>query len=410
MAEHRGEVVVIGAGPAGIAAAERAAAYGRSVIVLDDNPEVGGQIWRGERERLTRGDVRWILGARVVDVVGERALLVEGTGGGAERVVFEHLVLATGARERFLPFPGWTLPGVTGAGGLQAMVKGGLPIEGKRVVIAGSGPLLLAVAAYLRGRGARIAYIAEQAPWRRLAGFSLHLLCSVEKLRQALALRVALAGVPYAASTWPLAAEGEGNLERAVLRTSRGTVRIGCDYLACGFGLVPNLELARLLNCDVRDGFVAVDEHQRTSCAGIFAAGEVTGIGGLDLSLLEGEIAGCAAAGHESDAHRLVAQRPAARRFASALAEAFALRGELKALPDAQTIVCRCEDVTYERLAEHTTSRSAKLHTRCGMGPCQGRVCGAAAEFLFGWTSDYARPPVFPTRIATLTAYHEVTT
>ena len=409
MAEHYGDVAVIGAGPAGIAAAERAAAYGRSVIVLDDNPEVGGQIWRGERERVTRTDVRWILGARVVDRAGERALLVERAGGGVECVVFERLVLASGARERFLPFPGWTLPGVTGAGGLQAMVKGGLPIEGKRVVVAGSGPLLLAVAAYLRGRGARIAAIAEQAPWRQLAGFALQIVGSTEKRRQALALRRALAGVPYAASTWPLAAEGEGHLEQTVLRTSRGTVRIDCDYLACGFGLVPNLELAHLLGCEVRDGFVAVDDRQRTSCAGIFAAGEVTGIGGLDLSLLEGEIAGCAAAGHESDARRLVARRRAACRFASALAKAFALRRELKALPDAQTIVCRCEDVTYERLAGYPTWRSAKLHTRCGMGPCQGRVCGAAGEFLFGWTSDRERPPVYPTRIATLTAHHEVT-
>lgn len=409
MVEHRAEVVVVGAGPAGIAAAERAAAYGRSVIVLDDNPEVGGQIWRGERARGTRSDVTWMCSASVVDEAGERALLVERAGG-AERVAYEHLVLATGARERFLPFPGWTLPGVTGAGGLQAMVKGGLPIDGKRVVVAGSGPLLLAVAAYLRGRGARIAYVAEQASWRHLAGFALHLARNVAKLRQALALRSALEGVPYVARTWPLAAEGEGRLERVVLRTPRGAVRIDCDYLACGFGLVPNLELAYLLGCEAREGFIAVDEHQRTSRAGVFAAGEVTGIGGLDLSLLEGEIAGCTAAGHESDAHALRARRRKAQRFASALAAAFALCDELKTLPDARTIVCRCEDVTYERLTAYPTWRAAKLHTRCGMGPCQGRVCGAAAEFLFGWTNDSERPPVFPVRIATLTAHHEVAT
>ena len=419
MRERRADVVVVGAGPAGIAAAVRAAERGRRVLVLDDNADAGGQIWRAERKRAkpvseaapwfahlaSSVGVELVCGARVVDRAGD-GLLVE-LRGNVERVCFERLILATGARERFLPFPGWTLPNVVGAGGLQAMVKGGLPIEGKRVVVAGSGPLLLAVAAYLRRRGAHIAFIAEQTHWSRLVGFAARVARSGARLRQALALGGTLAGVPFLANAWPVAAEGTSALEGVVLQTPRGCRRLACDYLACGFGLLPNLEVAMLLGCAVRDGAVAVDERQRTTIDGVFAAGEATGIGGLELSLVEGEIAGYVAAGCEREAQRLYAQRAQARGFARALAHAFELRDELRELAEAQTIVCRCEDVTYERLARHSTWRSAKLHTRCGMGACQGRICGGAAEFLFGWRNEATRPPVFPIRIAALTAPYE---
>ena len=147
---------------------------------------------------------------------------------------------------------------------------------------------------------------------------------------------------------------------------------------------------------------VAVDEMQQTSVAGVYSAGEATGIGGLDLSLVEGEIAGFAAAGETREARALFGARQRHRRFAGALERAFALREELKHLAQDDTLVCRCEDVALGRVRACSGWREAKLHTRCGMGPCQGRVCGGAVEFLLGWKAESVRPPVFPARIGSL--------
>jgi NADPH-dependent 2,4-dienoyl-CoA reductase/sulfur reductase-like enzyme len=165
---------------------------------------------------------------------------------------------------------------------------------------------------------------------------------------------------------------------------------------------VPNGELAELLGCKVENGSVRVDEFQQTTIANIYSAGETTGIGGLELSLVEGEIAGLAAAGKHEAARALFRARAKQRKFADLLNRTFTLRDELKHLPTPQTIVCRCEDVTFERLQTHASWRAAKLQTRCGMGPCQGRVCGGAVEFLFGWRAESVRPPALPVRIDSL--------
>src|SRR3954471_21408617 len=154
---NRYDVVVVGAGPAGLAAARRASACGKRVAIVDDNPAPGGQIWRGGKVAIP--NAKLICGARVVAAPAPGRLTLEGH----DDLEYSTLVVATGARELFLPFPGWTLPHVAGAGGLQALVKSGMPIAGKRVVVAGSGPLLLAVADYLRKRGAVIPLVAEQA-------------------------------------------------------------------------------------------------------------------------------------------------------------------------------------------------------------------------------------------------------
>ncbi|NOT61709.1 MAG: FAD-dependent oxidoreductase, partial [Acidobacteria bacterium] len=172
------DVLVIGGGPAGLAAAVSAQASGARVALVDDNPALGGQIWRTEKfndtrksntpeaarwlQRVQAARIEFISGARVYDQPQAGKLLAE-TFDGVLELRYRKLILATGARERFLPFPGWTLPGVAGAGGLQALVKTGLPIENKKVIVAGTGPLLLAVAAYLRQRGAQVLLIAEQA-------------------------------------------------------------------------------------------------------------------------------------------------------------------------------------------------------------------------------------------------------
>ena len=419
---HVCDVLIVGAGPAGLAAGHHAAKNGLRVTVVDDNPAAGGQIWRGERdkpvspearawfERIRSVDIQFIAGARVFQQLEPGTLLAE-TRHDVLELRYGSLILATGARERFLPFPGWTLPNVMGAGGLQALVKTGLPIEGKRVVVAGSGPLLLAVAAYLRGHGAEVPLIAEQTSSMRLARFGLGLIGQKGKLSQASVLKRDLSrkgakvqrrGVKYLTACWPLAAHGQDRLESVTLVRRGKRWQESCDYLACGFHLVPNVELAELLGCVVEDGAVKVNQFQETTMPQVYSAGESTGIGGLELSLVEGEIAGLAVAGKHESARKLFPVREKQRKFAELLNRTFALRDELKQLVQPETIVCRCEDVTYERLRAHRSWRAAKLQTRCGMGPCQGRVCGGAVEFLFGWRAESVRPPVLPVRVESL--------
>ncbi|HJU91337.1 MAG TPA: FAD/NAD(P)-binding oxidoreductase [Pyrinomonadaceae bacterium] len=409
-ARHVCDVLVVGAGPAGLAAAYRAAQGGLKVVVVDDNPAAGGQIWRGEQakpaspeaqawfEKLRSVDIQLINKARVFSQPAPGTLLAE-TARGVFELSYRSLILATGARERFLPFPGWTLPNVMGAGGLQALVKTGLPIEDKRVVVSGSGPLLLAVAAYLRGHGADVLLIAEQASSMRLARFGLGLF---GKSAQAFSLKRQLKGVKYLTACWPLAAHGKDKLESVTLVQRGKRLKVSCDYLACGFHLVPNVELAELLGCVVENGAVRVNEFQQTTVSDVYCAGEPTGIGGLELSIVEGEIAGLAVAGNTDEARKLFPIRDKQRKFAHLLNRTFALREELKELVQPETIVCRCEDVRYDRLRAHSSWRAAKLQTRCGMGPCQGRICGGAVEFLFGWRAESVRPPVLPVRVESL--------
>lgn len=423
---RRFDVLVVGGGPAGIAAACAAARSGRRVAVVDDNPTLGGQAWRDGKapledrraaiwlQRFARAGADLIGGTTVVAQPRPGLLLAE-TDHDAIELVCEKLIVATGARERLLPFPGWTLPGVTGAGGLQSLVKGGLPIEGKRVAVAGSGPLLLAVAAYLQRRGAVVCLVAEQSSRQRLARFGRHLLGSPRKLIEGAgyAIRLLLKNVPYKTSCWPLAAEGDdkpsiasslssSSLKSVAFRAGSRTWTEPCDYLACGFGLVASVELPLLLGCRVTNDVVMVDQWQETTVPGVYAAGETTGIGGLEAALVEGRIAGYAAVGRREEAARLFARREKTRRFAAALERAFALRDELKELATPETLVCRCEDVPRGQLQRHASWREAKLQTRCGMGACQGRVCGEATEFLFGWKPESVRPPLYPTRLETL--------
>jgi D-hydroxyproline dehydrogenase subunit alpha len=409
------DVVVIGAGPAGMAAAVAAAQQGAEVCLIDDNPKCGGQIWRGHgndsnshsahgrfaqlRMALKSGHVAIRSGASVVAFPVPGTLRLEKSDD-FEDISYRRLILATGARERFLPFPGWTAPGVMGAGGLQAMVKAGLPIRGKHVVLSGSGPLLLAVAANLAKSGARIVGIYEQAPLAQIARFGLRLFGYPDKLREGVAFRASARSAPYRTGSWVLEADGDHSLKSVTISVN-GVVRtIQCDYLGCGFHLVPNLELPHLLRCRVQSGYVCVDETQETSVKNVYCAGEPTGIGGLEKALCEGEIAGLACAKRSAD--HLFKRRDRYVRFARHLDEAFALRTELNQLPAPDTFICRCEDVSRRDLDSARSWREAKLHTRCGMGPCQGRICGPATEFLFGWDSGHPRPPAFPARVSTL--------
>jgi NADPH-dependent 2,4-dienoyl-CoA reductase/sulfur reductase-like enzyme len=406
------DVAVVGAGPAGVAAAVAAAGAGKKVALLDDNPRPGGQIWRGgpsaktpteaQRwfQRLEESPVQVLLSALVFRA--DAGFLEAEIDNALVQIRCDKVILATGAREMFLPFPGWTLPNVFGAGGLQALVKSGLPVEGKRVVLAGTGPLLLAVAAYLSAHKAEVLCICEQASFQQVVRFGLATLQTPKKFAEAAALRFESRRARYLNNAWPLAALGSRKLE-SVRISQNGQIReIACDYLGCGYHLTPNTELAQLLGCRLREGFVQVDDFQETSRIGIFCAGEPTGIGGMELAVVEGQIAGHAAAGRQNEAARFMPARQSYRRVSTAMKTAFGLRPELAKLAEADTLLCRCEDVPLEQLRQHDSWKAAKLHTRCGMGPCQGRVCGAAAAFLFGWNVAATRPPVYPVRCASL--------
>ena len=408
-------IIVVGAGPAGIAAATRAAEAGANVVVLDEAPSPGGQIWKHRRSaqapraaqkwiaRFTKSGARLIRGAQVI-AAGEagrelRAELSDSPGKMLD-LRCEKLILATGARERFLPFPGWTLPNVIGVGAAQALIKAGVSFRGRRVAVAGSGPLLLPAAAALAAGGAQVALVAEQAPGEAVARFAAGLVFQPAKIAQAVLYRGRFFNANYRTGLWVASARGDDRVREAVFTDGRRARTVACDVLCCGYGLVPNLELPMLLGCAIEKGFVAVDERQQTSVPTVSAAGELTGIGGVDRALVEGEIAGLSAAGKSEVAGRLRARRARLELFAARLAKSFALREELKSLARPDTIVCRCEDVVLSRLDPSWQRRQAKLYSRAGMGPCQGKVCGPALEFLFGWESDSVRVPLRPTPLS----------
>jgi len=404
---RRVDVVVVGAGPAGLAAAAAAAAQGRRVLVIDQGLRPGGQVWRHRFEAglplrartllaLARGaGVTFAAEARVVDANSPRELIVDFRGRLAT-VGTEAIILATGAKERFLPFPGWTLPGVTGVGGLQALLKSGLRLPAKRVVLAGTGPLLFPVAASLTKAGADVVLVAEQVSALTVVGFGAALLRSPHKLLEGLRYRATWLASPYRTSSWVTRADGEGRL-RAVTVSEGGRLRtIECDWLGAAMGLVPNTELAQLLGCSTTNDGIDVDAQQQTSIAGIWAAGECTGVKGEDAGIAEGEIAGRAASGDREviASSALLRARNAGRRFGRRLSTTFAPRPEVLALAESDTIICRCEDVRRDAIDPAWTQRQAKLWTRVGMGACQGAVCGPACSALFGWGGNAVRPPL----------------
>ena len=410
-------LLIVGAGPAGLAAALAAAPSGARITVLDDNIRPGGQIWRDGpaaalppqalrlREAVARcTNVQVCCGTRVISVLRPKALLLEDAERGWTQQ-FDTLILCTGARELLLPFPGWTLPGVTGAGGLQALIKAGLPVRGERVVIAGSGPLLLATAATARKAGARVLRVAEQASLGRVAAFAAQLRRWPSKALQALAL----IDPTYRAGTQLVAVLGQHKVDAVQLRHAGQTHTIACERVASGFGLVPNTELGQLLGCVLSAAkghpqVLQVDELQATSVPGVYAAGECTGFGGAERALAQGRIAGLATVNETCAAQTFWPERTRWQAFANQLNQHFALDPGLRQMPSADTLVCRCEDVTHASLSLCGGWTDAKLHSRCGMGACQGRVCGAAAQFLYGWTPPVPRSPLSPARMSTLIA------
>lgn len=409
------DVVIVGAGPAGLSAGIAAAESGKKIAILDNNPESGGQIWRTSpivslpkmayeliQKVKSASNIDLINHAKIVAAPKNKELLIE-LPDASFILHYQSLIICIGARELFLPFSGWTLPGVTGAGGLQALIKAGTNVKDERIVIAGSGPLLLAAADTAKKVGANVLHIAEQASKRDVNKFAYQLWRWPKKLLQAAFLPHQL----YHSNEYIIEAVGQKRLEGVKLQTQKGVVEMECDRLACGFGLVPNIQLAQLLGCRIEKQAIWVNQEQATSQPEIFAAGECTGFGGSELSLVEGQIAGYAATQQLDRAHVLFSKRKYYQRFANLLNIHFKLREELKHLAQPETILCRCEDVSFGKVAQRSSWIDAKLHTRCGMGACQGSTCATAAAYLFDWDLPSSRPPLLPTRIESLISMSE---
>ena len=407
--EVSADVAVIGGGPAGIAAAARASEAGKRVMVLDEAAHLGGQIWRHHsraslpaqaRRWLDRFDRSGAEGLTETSVVDLQEGQVLGVRWNEEiRIRAPRVIIATGARELLLPFPGWTLPNVMGVGGVQALMKSGTSVAGKRIALAGAGPLVLPVAAALARAGARLVAVADRTPAPRVLRFTASLAARPGELWQGMRYRLSFAGTRYRWGTRVVSATGEGRVQEATFTAGDRSWTEPLDILGAAAGLVPNTELARLAGCEVVAGVVRVDSLQQTSRSGFWCAGEPTGIGGVDLAIAEGEIAGLAVAGQPVP-RDLLRTRDQGLAYARQLEAAFGVTSVEPPPPD--TIVCRCEDVPCSAIDPSWTMRQAKLYTRAGMGPCQGRVCGAALQAMFGWAPDSVRTPLVPTPVASL--------
>lgn len=474
------DVVVVGGGPAGVAAALGAGDGGARVLLIDSAPEVGGQFNRqvglaGERPELfqhgwkafvARRD-RLAAHPRITHLAetsvwaleqGNKLWLQRGPADSAGREVFaveaKAIVLATGAYDRVLPFPGWDLPGVYSAGAAQALAKGQRVAVGKRVLVAGTGPFLLPVAESLVGVGAEVVALLEANSLKTVRrGWATDPLVATSKLREALGYGVLLARhrIPLKHGWTVIAAHGDERVEAVTIARVDanwtpipGTERrVEVDAVCLGFGFTAQLELAVSARCELTTGpdggpAVVVDANQQTTTPGVYAAGELTGIGGADLAAAEGRVAGAAAArsalanstaatgtadsgtaatgtADRGPADSGAADREAVvrgRRFAVALAKAYPVRDGWRAWSGPETVVCRCEEVTRGDIegavAERGVAdgRALKLTSRAGLGLCQGRVCSRTVAELAGPNDvpdpSMKRPIAVPVRLRDL--------
>lgn len=407
----RCDIAVIGAGPAGLAAAR--AATGRSVAVVDMASRPGGQYHRHAHGRppqaLTQllGTTRVLTEHRVITIEPGPPHVVH-LSGETRTLRADAVLIATGAHDRPLPFPGWDRVGVMTAGGAQALWKGNGVAPGRRIVVAGTGPFLLPVAATLAPHV--IGVFDANSP----AGFRRHptiVATHPAKLLEAARHLAVLARhrVPYRTHHTVVAAHGTDQLTAVTIAGPRGERRIECDTLAIGYGFVPQIDLA--LGAETRGNTLVVDDHQQTTVPGIYAAGETTGVAGMASAIVTGTIAGRAMAGLPIG-RRLYRARARHAAFAAAMADVWPTPTTwLDHITD-DTILCRCEEIRYAAVRAAVNelgardARAVKLMTRTGMGWCQARMCGEAVACV---VAHLTGTPADPTALARRTLAQPVT-
>jgi thioredoxin reductase/bacterioferritin-associated ferredoxin len=423
------DIAVIGGGAAGVNAAVVAGSSGARVALIDSGPEPGGQYYRGGATgrfavmcaRLAELQAS----GRVEALFGHAAYALERTDSGFRvrvrgddrhrgdigDIAVRAVIIATGAFDRQLPFPGWDLPGVMSGGAAQALIKGSGVLPGQRIAIAGTGPFLLAVASTILDAGGEVVAVIEANDPLSIARRVRSTLPVIGKTGELAGYLATLARhrVPYLRRHRVTRARGTDRLESIAVSAVDGDWHRlpgpprewEVDALAIGYGFTAQTDLlgsARFVRGADSGIAVAVDDRQETSVRGLFAAGETTGVGGVDLAGYEGLLAGAAAAEHcgkapalsakaETEARRRVRDL---RRFANALHATFPLREGWRDDVDDDTLVCRCEEVPARQVRAAvemgaTDARSVKLITRAGMGWCQGRVCGPIVDGLCGF-------------------------
>jgi thioredoxin reductase/bacterioferritin-associated ferredoxin len=420
---------IVGAGPAGIAAASVLAAHGVSPVVIDEGRRPGGQIYRQPRAGLAL-DIEALLGAeaknyrrmhaafeRLGDRIDYRPLtLAWGVedrklhtiqDSAAATVAFDALILATGAADRMLPVAGWTLPGVFTLGGAQVLLKEHGCLIGRRIVLCGSSPLLYLAARQYRAIGADVAAVLDTTPFAAKAAAAADLMAAPATLARGLGYMRALRrdSVPVHHGVTLCAFEGVSSVETVRFRDRDAREHaIACDGVAIGFGLKPETQLAELAGAALvydptfRQWLPRADPDGR--CGGnLYVAGDGATVGGAEAAAISGQLAACAVledAGMtvaDIDRGRLRQRAARLRQFQRGLARAFAWPvAAIHALDDTVT-VCRCEGITAGEVRRSlregfgpTEVNRLKAITRCGMGRCQGRFCGLAAAELTAQT------------------------
>ena len=427
--EVRFQVIVLGGGPAGLNAAKYAANAGYEVGLIDAGSRLGGQYWRhtgceefdqSVHHNFDQGSLLMdaVLANPRITVHSETNIwsasiindeVVIRTNNGA--FITQRLILATGAYDRSLPFPGWDIPGVMTPGAAQSLLKGHGVLVGKRIVVAGTGPFLLPVATGLSSHGASVVGLLEASGKYSWAKNSLELLRNPAKALEGvgylLALRTKKVETRYRQAIIAAHAGANGSLESVTIANLdsewkiRSTYKLSCDVAAVGWGFTADTAIASslglALDVDASGSVsVVVDENQRArksnEAIAIYAAGELTGIGGSDLALVEGAIAGLAIAGSTQDLKTLKKRRKKLRSFAQALTKVYPVASGWKSWLSADTTICRCEEISYSDINEAreefdaSDARTIKLLTRCGMGLCQGRICGRTIADLMNST------------------------
>ncbi len=438
------DLIVVGAGPAGLAAASMAARAGLSTLLLDENQGVGGQIYRGitanpVRNRAILGDDYWAGTALANEAKASGATVANGAtvwsldrngsvgvsiAGKARLLQARKVIVATGSLERPFPIPGWTLPGVMTAGAVQTALKAQGLLPTGRIVMAGNGPLLWLLAAVLRA-GGRIEAILDttvKLNWLRAAMHLPDFLLS-PYVRKGLALVREVKAKVSVRPVRELSAAGEGKL-REVVADGR---RIAADLLLLHQGVVPNVNLAMATGAEHRWSerqlcFVPVlDDDFQSSVPGIFVAGDGAGIAGGTAAAERGRIAAIAvvrALKPEATVpdSQIVRQRLQREELGRAFLDELYRPREALRRPEGSTLACRCEEVTAGQVREMARlgcegPNQMKAFLRCGMGPCQGRLCGLTVSELIAEERGKSpaeigyyrlRPPVKPITLGEL--------